>query len=133
MSNGAKLYLKDVAALLECPAAKKKEVLAFVEDSIAEHGLEDAEYNAIADTMGEPQQIARIYAEHITTADRLAVRRHRKTVTILLGIIAAVIVALSVLIAILAVKDYCNRVAFDNGYYVETLVVEDITTEGNNP
>lgn len=132
MSNGAKLYLKDVAALLECPAAKKKEVLAFVEDSIAEHGLEDADYNAIADTVGEPQQIARIYAEHITAADRLAVRRHRKLFTILVGTVVAIVAALSIFIATLAIQEHFDLKAYRNGYYVETISVGEAIPVENN-
>lgn len=132
MSNDAKLYIKDVLALLEIPSKNKKEVQSVLQSSLAEHGLEDASYNAIADELGEPTAVASVYAEHFAAFDRLAARKHRKIIVAIWGIIAVVIVALSVLIAVLAVKDYYNRIAYDNGYYVETISVgETIPVESD--
>ena len=121
MSSDAKTYIKDVLVHLEIPAKDKKNIQSLLETTLAEHGLENAGYNTIAEELGEPQAQAATYAEHFSAFDRLAVRRHRKVIVVLLSIVVAVVVLLSSLIAILAVKDYYNRVAYDNGHYVETI------------
>lgn len=132
MSNDAKLYIKDVLALLEIPSKNKKEVQSVLQSSIAEHGLEDASYNAIADELGEPTAVASVYAEHFAAFDRLAARKHRKIIVAIWGIIAAVVVALAILVTTFVVKQYLDLKAYDSGYYVETISVGDsIPSEGD--
>ncbi len=125
MSSDAKTYIKDVLALLEIPSKSKQEVQSILEASIAEHGLEEASYNTIAEELGEPQVQAAVYAEHFSAFDRLATRRHRKMLTIILGAIAAIIMLVAIFICTFIVLEHRDLEAYRNGYYVETISVDE--------
>lgn len=121
MSSDAKTYIKDVLALLEIPSKSQKEVQSVLEASIAEHGLEEASYNTIAEELGEPQAQAAVYAEHFAAFDRLIERKHRQFVRTVLATIVAIVAVLAIWLATLATMNYFERRDFRNGYFVETI------------
>jgi len=121
MSSDAKTYIKDVLVHLEIPAKDKKAVQGVLETSLAEHGLEDAGYNTIAEELGEPQAQAAAYAEHFSAFDRLTERKHKRFVRTVLAAIVAIVAVLAIWLATLATMNYFEQRDFRNGYFVEAI------------
>ena len=95
---------------------------------IAERGLETAGYDTLAETLGEPGEVAAAYIKQaLTPAQRAARRaelRRKKFIRTVLAVELAVILFVALLLTGLAIWNHYARIAYDYGSHVPTYYVE---------
>ena len=113
-------YLKKVSSLLECPRQRKKEILRGIELIIGEHLHPDGavRYEEIVAAIGTPEEVVEAY---IGTEDpvKLSQSLKRRKLFWIAGILIVVLLAV---MAALYAFDIADKIAYRDGYFVETIV-----------
>lgn len=123
-------YLWKVRRELPGSRKQKKQILSRVEASVRDFVTEnpDADYAAIAQRFGTPQQIAASYIEEMSTPELTQQLRIKKRIVCIIGVTALAIILLWAGFVLAVTIDSHKSI---NGYgrYGEVTVIEEIEIE----
>lgn len=119
-------YCRSIRSWLPCSGKLKKQILEEIRSNVSAY-LEEApsaDYNALVQRFGSPQQIAATYVDEISTAELLHSLRIRKRIlTITAATLAAAFFVWTTFVAV----TISDEIKSENGYI--TFEIEDITPE----
>lgn len=123
-------YLWKVRRELPGSRRQKKQILSRVEASVRDFLAEnpDADYAAIAQRFGTPQQIAASYIEEMSTPELTQQLRIKKRIVCVIGVAALALILLWAGF-VLAITIDSHRSINGYGRYGEVTVIEEIETK----
>lgn len=124
LNRDAKRYLREIRSWLPCAGRMKGKMLEEIRGRLNEFLLENsgADYSAIVERFGTPQQIAASYVNEAETGELLKkMRIRRKIVTVTFATAAILILICTALVTVELVSDAYKA----KNFYYEVEVIED--------
>ena len=118
-------YCRSIRSWLPCSGKLKKQILEEIRSNVSAY-LEEApsaDYNALVQRFGSPQQIAATYVDELSTNELLHDLRIRKRIVNIVFTCAALILTIWVGIVTIAMIDNQNS---DNSYYEIEIIDEEM-------
>ncbi len=124
MNNQLKKYYRSIRRCLPCPGKLKNQIMDSIQVQVSTY-LEEtpaADFAAVEQRFGTPQQIAAAYIEEMTTPEILKKFKFKKTVITIVTAAAAIIVSIWLITVGIALH---NEIKSADGYYDVSSVISE--------